>query len=130
MAYTPSQSDQTGGHLQKRLGVGTPAVDNISSYENAIIRVPCELLNLTASNEGTSPRWVMLFDSLTEPSPGSVSTKCIPFGVGQKKILSWTLEPSVVFNTGVYWVISSTQPALTVDPSATFNVMASYSATQ
>lgn len=129
MAYTPFQSDQTGGHLQKRLGIGTYAVNNVNSYEGSIVSVPCELLNIGGWNEGTALRWVMLFDSLTAPSNGSTPV-VNPIRVGQGKNFSWTLEPSFVFNNGVYWIVSSTQPTLTVDTSATFNVMAAYLSVQ
>ena len=87
---------------------------------------PFSLASITATNEGASDVWLMLFDSTTPPVNGQKPSVIIPMKVPAGEYESWDIRPIRPIVNTLYWVASSTQPTLTIAAGATINVYAGY----
>lgn len=97
---------------------GTPLTDRKIIATTANRR----LHQLIGVNEGASSRWLMVFNSPTNPVNGAEPLFAFPVGAGGVAVLE--LPRPRTFSAGIAWAISSTAGTYTRDAAATFRVHA------
>lgn len=94
---------------------GTPL-----TYERLVASTPRKLHTWWACNEGTTDKWIMLFDRAALFT-GDGAEPLFAFKVpGNGGVVSQDLRRPRVFTGGIIWHVSSTANVLTRDTSALF----------
>ena len=99
-----------------------PSTDYILTYRRVISNSSNSLLQIIATNEGTSKGWFMIFNNNTLPVTGSIPRYSFPVTSGAT--VGMDQSRAILFDQGISWAISSTANTLTLETSAIFRVTA------
>lgn len=120
------QSDVNGNLLVNVASYGgaSPAswTDTVNTYQQVVKNAAGKLYSMSGSNEGTTKRWIQIFDAVAVPSNGAVPKMQLAVFAGGT--FSIDLPRGRAFSSGIVWAISSTTASLTIDNAATFFVNA------